>query len=275
MRIVNSPSTKACRLLVDTGIIQQPRAACQHFKEAPLLYKPAEGWRPDICNKLIKRLHDWYEKPRRYLKSFNKLNPCRKKRSERCEAAVLTLSAIIEYLELCSLRLGTYNKTGEFRPLTVNFIHDKINQRRSHGEPINIRRVQRALGDLVKAGYLTITRQFRRMAIDNFIGLASIRELTPKFFYELGVHHKTLTGWREWKRKQLEKKIKAPAWLSSIFPTTRTEHSAGAIPFGNHHKTSKFRPANSILASKDWRDEWLEKAKDIYLASLAKRKPPS
>lgn len=274
MHIVNSPATKACRLLVDTGILQQPRAACQHFKEAPLLYKPAEAWRPDVCNKLAKRAQDWYEKPRRYLKSIRILNIRRQKRSERREAIKLVIGVLAEYLELCSLRLGTYNKTGEFRPLTVNFIRDKINQRRSHGEPINIRRVQRALGDLVKAGYLTISRQFRRIALDNFIGLASIRELTPKFFYELGVHHKTLYGWREWKRKQLEKKIKAPTWTSNLFPTTRREHSAGAIPFGTYYKTGKFRP-NSIVVPEDWRDEWLAKAKDIYLASLAKRKPPS
>ena len=70
---------------------------------------------------------------------------------------------------------------------------------------INFIRAKRAVADLVKAGYITITRQFDKKEDGTFKGLPSIREVSIQFFIDLGMDIQRLFFAREWKRKQREK----------------------------------------------------------------------
>jgi hypothetical protein len=104
------------------------------------------------------------------------------KRSERMEAIVRVLCALTFHTDLISMRVGFLPTDADpwFRGATAKTIARWTGMRRG--------RVTRALDDLRWAGYIT-SKQPREFddEVQEWRGLAAVRNLTPKFFTRLHV----------------------------------------------------------------------------------------
>jgi len=154
--------------------------------------------RPSILEQAILNAAHYYNSPKKFLKKLSALHSQnRRKRSERREAITSVLQVLLHYIELISLKVGMNTRTSELISLDINFIAGKAG--------IEALRARRAIKDLVKAGYIKLSRQWTRKDDGSFLGLPSIREITLEFFHDLGIDLLRLASVREWKRKKQEK----------------------------------------------------------------------
>jgi hypothetical protein len=185
--------------------VQKPLVArgnhCGHLPSEPRFYhRPLNHkQRPSVLEKAIKALEGAYYLPKKFLKSFVYLNASRRKRSERREAVASVSQVLLHYLELSTLQVGFYNAAHQFVRLDLKYIAQKAG--------ITALRAKRALADLAKAGYLTISRQFAQKNDGTFKGRASIRKIAIAFFVDLGIDVQRLFFAREWKRKTHDKSL--------------------------------------------------------------------
>ena len=214
---------------------------CGHQKEAPRFYTPKkETTILYIFNKLIKALGDAYHKSEsQFISALNALNTFRNKRSERKEAIVAVSQTLVHYLEAWTLRTGYFDKEGNFTNYTLTFIAREANlinkcpqkrhllaqkiiakeptlqkeelQKRIDDKLLEaaVNRARRAITDLLNAGYLTVKRHSKITEEGTYKGLASTRELTYRFFKDLGIDAHKIFQVREWKRKKLDKIVSA------------------------------------------------------------------
>ncbi|CAM4401786.1 MAG: hypothetical protein LEGION0398_MBIBDBAK_00252 [Legionellaceae bacterium] len=214
---------------------------CGHQKAAPRFYTPKkETTILYIFNKLIKALGDAYHKSEsQFISALNALNTFRNKRSERKEAIVAVSQTLVHYLEAWTLRTGYFDKEGNFTNYTLTFIAREANlinkcpqkrhllaQKIIAKEPTlqteelqnriddklleaAVNRARRAITDLMDAGYLIVKRHSKITEEGTYKGLASTRELTYRFFKDLGIDAHKIYQLREWKRKQLDKMLAA------------------------------------------------------------------
>jgi len=89
-------------------------------------------------------LKSYYDNPRQIIPSLDLANGSeRQQRSERREACLLLLMALLKYTDLASLRVGIPTQDG-FLSLTVDYIGKQTG--------MTLKRVERALADLKAAG---------------------------------------------------------------------------------------------------------------------------
>ena len=100
---------------------------CGHNPRNPrfTLTRPAKtgkGGIPPVLTLCAERLQDYYHRPRQVIPSLDLANgSARQQRSERREACVLLLTALLKYTDLASLRVGIPTPEG-FLNLTVGFL---------------------------------------------------------------------------------------------------------------------------------------------------------
>lgn len=121
---------------------------------------------------------------RRYFNSpdiFPTLNHAasnRQQRSERREAVIQTLQAILEFLDIASLRVGIPSAQG-FQPLKLAVL-----QARTFLHP---RRFERAVQSLRQAGIIDISEQYRMRTVNGtYVFFPAVRRLNRAFFAALG-----------------------------------------------------------------------------------------
>jgi hypothetical protein len=151
------------------------------FYLRPLEHKP----RPSVLERTLTVLQDAYFLPEKFLKA---LNVKRQKRSCRREAIVSVCQVMVHYLDLTTLEVGFFTNKGKFIRLDLHYIAKLAG--------LTFSRAKRALKDLVKAGYLKVTRQEK--------GEVSIREILFTFFRDLKIDSLRLKRAQHWKRKKLE-----------------------------------------------------------------------
>jgi hypothetical protein len=172
---------------------------CGHVPNDPRFYLRPENskTRPSILENAIERLKDVYRRPKKFFRKLATFHPHnRQKRSERREAIASISQVLLNYLELSTLRVGFYAET-KFINLDLEYIAKKAG--------LNFIRGKRAIADLVKAGYIKVSRQFDKKEDGTFKGKPSIREISVQFFIDLGIDVQKLFYTREWKRKKQEK----------------------------------------------------------------------
>jgi hypothetical protein len=128
-------------------------------------------------------------------------NSTRQQRSEAREALVSISQVLLHYTELASLRVGIPHASEGFRSLTIEFLADKAG--------IGLKRAQRAINLLVRAGYLKMIERFdvkEEQGKERFIGLAAVKCLTPAFFKACNINLQALSAQRALARKRLNKK---------------------------------------------------------------------
>lgn len=216
------------------GILPQPTVLvqalsgnrCGHDRKNFRAYHrpPHHKPRPSVLEQAILNVAHYYHASKKFLQKLGVLHPKnRRKRSERREAIVSVSQVILHYIELGSLKVGMNTPTTEVISLDIHFIADKAGVK-----PL---RARRAIQDMVRAGYIKLSRQWTRKDDGSFVGLPSIREVTLEFFHDLRIDLLRLASVREWKRKKQEKAQgkRARYTLKKIMATASVRSASQAV----------------------------------------------
>lgn len=155
-----------------------------------------------VVQEAHEKIKSSYYKPKKSLKSLNFHDTSnRQVRSERRECSI----ALLQYFNYAqddkTGRIGYQWGNAAFRDIDVKTIAQKLS--------MCVTRVKRGIKDLVKAGYLKVTRQFKRDENGEIYALPSMKYLLPKFYTDLDIKGSIWTkifSQREWARKRDEKK---------------------------------------------------------------------
>ena len=182
---------------------------CGHQPESPrlTLIKPAtDKNRPGILRVLQSRIRQYYAAPQT-IPSLNAANGSkRQQRSERREACLLLLSAIIEFTDLASLRCGVPTPGG-FLSLTLDYLTEFTG--------LHPRRAERAMADLKDANLLTVNQPRQLQEDGTWRGLAAVKAVNRLLFSVFGLGRR-LGHERDRATKRLAKKAaKAGGTLTS------------------------------------------------------------
>jgi len=144
-------------------------------------------------------LKSYYDNPRQIIPSLDLANGSeRQQRSERREACLLLLMALLKYTDLASLRVGVPTQDG-FLSLTVDYIGKQTG--------MAPKRVERALADLKAAGLVTHCPTRKRLPDGSWKGLAAVKAISRHLFALFGLGG-TLKRERDKASKRLAKKAR-------------------------------------------------------------------
>ena len=158
---------------------------CGHSPEAPRLGLVKEVVAvgkslPGILTELQERIKRYYSKPDTIpsLRNANQSAKGRQQRSERREACLLLLTAIVSYTDLVSLRCGVPTKKG-FMSLTLNFLVEYTG--------LHMRRAERAMADLKRANLITCSQPRQLKEDGTYRGLAAVKAVNKLLFTAFGL----------------------------------------------------------------------------------------
>ncbi len=156
---------------------------CGHDPLAPDLsivrpLKTGRGGVPQILTELITRFSVYYRNPD-LIPSLNLANgSSRQQRTERREACLKALATLIKYTDLTTLRIGIPT-SGGFQCVTMQFL--------ANVSGMSLRRFERAVRDLRKAGLLSITERATLDDSGEWKGLAAVRCISERLFGLFGL----------------------------------------------------------------------------------------
>jgi hypothetical protein len=173
---------------------------CGHTPDAPRFFCPPESHkrRPPVLDRAIDQWKVVYRKAKKFFRKLATTHTDgRQVRSERREAIAAVSQVLLHYLELSTLKVGFYVGLNKFIHLDIEYIANKAN--------LSFSRAKRAINALAGAGYIKITRQYKKKEDGTFDGEPSIREIAVQFFIDLGMDVQKLFFARDYKRKKEEK----------------------------------------------------------------------
>lgn len=170
---------------------------CGHNPNQPkFLVQPHAQKAPKFIAR-ARELVELYYSRLKELVALDTLNPHRKKRSERREAIIQVLKALIKYLDLVTLTVGIPTKDGQ-AGLTLLRLHKETS--------ISWSRFKRAIADLREAGFLTISQPRMTNSAGQVRGLVGIKAISPRLFEALGIDF-----WLRRERDRASKRQRAKA----------------------------------------------------------------
>ncbi len=173
---------------------------CGHDPASPVftLAKPAKkgkGGLPRVLTLCMERLKNYYYRPRKLLPSLDLANGSqRQQRSERREACVCLLNALLKRTDLASLRVGVPTPDG-FMSYTVDYI--------ANDTGMTLKRAERALQDLKAAGLITVAQRCQAQPDGSWRGLAAVKAISKHLFGAFG-----LSGMLKKERDKASKRLK-------------------------------------------------------------------
>lgn len=155
---------------------------CGHIPENPRWFSPPEKHkRPKILTEIQQRIRQYYQKPAQLLPLLcyiygnkSKKSKKRQQRSERREACINVLACLLHYMDLTTLRVGIPQTDGSFKGIDMRFIAERCG--------LNLRRVERAMNDLVKSGLVTVHPLCEKISEIAYKGYAAIRTISKQLF---------------------------------------------------------------------------------------------
>lgn len=177
---------------------------CGHLPNQPEFFSPPKTHkqRSKIITETMQSLEVAYFDPQAKLASIqNHIDTGDQVKSPRREAVIRILQVMLYYVDDASGRVGRRLQDGRFEDLSVSKLAALANLR--------LKRAKRAMKDIIKSGYLFVTRQFQRARNGDIFALPSMKEFTPKFFMELDIKGKLWQGWfalKNWKKEREAKK---------------------------------------------------------------------
>ncbi len=156
---------------------------CGHVPESPTLEiaRPIPvglGGYPRILAVAAEKVETFYSEPE-VLPSLAVLNPTTsQKRSERREALIRLLKAVLKFVDLVSLTVAVRDGDGILRNITVATLA-------KHAD-LEHRRAERALSDLAAAGFLFTVEQRIRHPEGGFRSVPAIKRVSPALFAAFG-----------------------------------------------------------------------------------------
>jgi len=196
---------------------------CGHAPLSPrfTLARPAKsgkGGIPRVLTLCAERLQAYYYSPRKVIPSLDLANGSeRQQRSERREACVLLLTALLKYTDLASLRVGIPTQDG-FLSLTVDYFAKQTG--------MTLKRVERALADLKTSGLVTLSQPRKRLPDGSWQGLAAVKAISRHLFAIFGLGRR-LKQERTKASKRL--KQKAQQWALAADKATRAGQARLAL----------------------------------------------
>jgi hypothetical protein len=154
---------------------------CGHDPAAPRWFEPPtqHAARPKILIQLQERVRAYFASPK-VLPSLNAANGSpRQQRSERREACLDLLGALVHYLDLVTLRVGIPQADGSMRGLSLPFLAEIAG--------LGLRRAERACRDLRKAGLVNVYPIAQRQDEGGYRGLPAIRSVPAALFKVFGL----------------------------------------------------------------------------------------
>lgn len=155
---------------------------CGHDPSRPRWFEPPahHAPHPRIITKLEEAVRAYFADPA-VLPSLNAANgSARRQRSERREACLALLGALVHYLDLVTLRVGIPRADGTFAGLTLEFLAERAG--------LGLRRAERACRDLRKAGLVEVHPVAQKTEDDRHTGLPAIRRLPVALFKVFGLN---------------------------------------------------------------------------------------
>lgn len=175
---------------------------CGHNPNQPkFLVQPHAQKAPKFIAR-ARELVELYYSRLKELTALDALNPHRKKRSERREATIQVLKALIKYLDLVTLTVGIPTKDGQVG-LTLLRLHKETS--------ISWSRFKRAIADLREAGFLTISQPRMTNSAGQVRGLVGIKAISPRLFEALGIDF-----WLRRERDRASKRQRAKASQAGV-----------------------------------------------------------
>lgn len=157
---------------------------CGHDPLAPKLKldnpaKKGAGGQPRVITLLMERMTQYYFNPAK-IPSLNLANGSdRQMRSERREACIVVLAALLKNMDLSSLRVGQPTKNG-----FLNYTFDWL----AAHTGLPLWRVDRSVRDLKQAGLLTISQPRQLKEDGTWKGLAAVKAISKHLFGVFGLH---------------------------------------------------------------------------------------
>lgn len=170
------PAAPLGRLAVIFGNRCGHDPACPRWFEPPPHHAP----HPKILVKLQAAVRAYFADPT-VLPSLNAANgSARQQRSERREACLALLGALVHSLDLVTLRVGIPQADGSFKGLSLEFLAERAG--------LGLRRAERACRDLRKAGLVEVYPIAQKTEGDRYKGLPAIRRLPVSLFKVFGLN---------------------------------------------------------------------------------------
>lgn len=175
---------------------------CGHNPTAPrLLVRPHVQNMPKFIARSIDLVEHYYYRLKD-LPQLDTLNPHRKKRSERREAIIQTLKALLKYMDLVTMTVGIPTKDGQVG-LTLLRLHQETT--------ISFPRFKRAIADLRAAGLLSISQPRMTNSAGQVRGLVGIKAISARLFEALKIDF-----WLRRERERASKRQRAKANKSGV-----------------------------------------------------------
>ncbi len=175
--------------------------------------KTGKGGLPRVLTLCMERLRDYYYRPRKLIPSLDLANGSeRQQRSERREACVNLLNALLRRTDLTSLRVGVPTPDG-FMNYTVEYI--------TKDTGMTLRRAERALHDLKAAGLITVAPRCQAQPDGSWKGLAAVKAISKHLFGAFGLES-MLAKERSKSSKRLKRKAQEWERATNDKPQTRT-----------------------------------------------------
>jgi len=175
---------------------------CGHNPNQPkFLVQPHAQKMPKILARSIELVEHYYYRLKD-LPQLDTLNPHRKKRSERREAVIQTLKALLKYMDLVTMTVGIPTKDGQVG-LTLLRLHQEVS--------ISWPRFKRAIADLRAAGFLSISQPRMTNSAGQVRGLVGIKAISSRLFEALKIDF-----WLRRERDRASKRQRTKANLAGV-----------------------------------------------------------
>ena len=175
---------------------------CGHNPASPkFLVQPHAQNMPKFIARSIDLVEHYYYRLKD-LPQLDTLNRHRKKRSERREAVIQTLKALLKYMDLVTMTVGIPTKDGQVG-LTLLRLHQETT--------ISFPRFKRAIADLRAAGLLSISQPRMTNSAGQVRGLVGIKAISARLFEALKIDF-----WLRRERERASKRQRAKANKSGV-----------------------------------------------------------
>lgn len=219
---------------------------CGHSPDRPVFFGAPESHanRPGVLRKLGDKIKDYYYSPRKILPTLDLANGSeRQQRSERREGCLRILGCLTHYTELATLRVGIPQADGSFQGLTLPYLADKAG--------LSLRRAERAIADLVRAGVITVHKRCDRKEDGSYKGYAAVRTVTKALFAVFGLGH-WLRHERDKAAERLRKKQRKQTQRKMAQVKVAMNAQANATPDQAIHEKPRDRTASGLSPMADF-----------------------
>lgn len=204
---------------------------------------------PRILSRAIEVIEEYFPRLKE-IAQLDTLNPHRKKRSERREAIIQAIKALLKYCDLVTLTVGIPTKSGRVG-LTLARLHKETT--------LSWPRFKRAIADLRAAGFLSIAQPRMTNKAGQVRGVVGVKALSIRLFEAL-----KLDFWLRRERDRASKRQRAKARAEGV--TQRSFYHGASSARSAERTGGPLAPCAEVAPPTSW---------GAFKARAASRRPLS